>query len=88
MSAISTITAILAALGVGVLGYFLRGVLRPSSFAKREHEIEVAGQRKIDKINKDAAEEHKRVSDDLAKSRSKSASDAIIDLIESGKVSR
>lgn len=88
MSAISIVTTILAALGVGVLGYFLRGIFRTPSLAKREHEIEVAGQREIDKINDKAAGEHKRVDEQRAESRTKPASDAIIDLIRSGKVPR
>lgn len=87
MSATSTIISILVALGAGGLGFLLRGAF-VSSLAKREHQIEVAGQRKIDKINEKATEEHKRVESAREESRRDTPANAIRDLIEKGKISR
>lgn len=84
-----TLELILGLLGVVGVGLFAFLRVRKSPVgARREHEIEVAGERKVKAIRDQAAEARKRVEQDLADSRGKDPSDAIRDLIARGKVSK
>lgn len=87
-SAISLVLAILGLLGVGVLGYSFGRVRRPPVGASREHEVIVAGQKKVQAIEKEAADRSRRVDEDAAKARTLDPSDGLRDLIDEGEISR
>lgn len=75
-----------AIIGIGFFAF--TKVRRSTVGARRENEIKVEGQKKVDAINNKAAQERKRVQDELADSRSKDPSDAIGDLIDKGVISK
>lgn len=87
-SATSIILAILGLLGAGVLGYSFSKVRRTPVGARREHEVVVEGQKKVEAIEKEAAERTRRVDEDAAKSRTRDPSDGLRDLIDKGEISR
>ena len=75
-----------AAVGVGLLA-FLR-VRRTPIGTRRERELVVAGQKKVDAINKKAAEARQSVEDEQAKSHASDPSDTLRGMIEKGEVDR
>lgn len=83
---IETLLALLGVAAVGLLAFFR--IRKSPVGARRENEIKVAGQRKVDAIQKKAAEQTSRVDEAEAKSRAKDPSDALRDLIDSGDIPR
>lgn len=83
---VETLLAILGVVGVGLLAFFR--IRKAPVGIRREHEIEVAGQRKVDAIQKKAADEAKTVNDAWNQSRAKDPSDALRDLIDKGDIPR
>ena len=81
---VETLLALLGVVGIGLFA-FLK-VRKAPVGTRREHKIEVAGKRKVDAIEKKAAEEAKAVDDAWNKSRTLDPSDALRDLIEKGDI--
>lgn len=84
----SLLNIILAVLGIAGIGYGLfKTVKRPSIGAHREQQIDVEAQKKLDSIADDTAKKKAEIAQGRKDSQTKSPSDAIRDLIRSGKVS-